>query len=268
MVAQVLPHTGRVLEHRNAHFVQVVGRPDARKHQNLRRTDCARAQDDLAALDHEPLAAALHIHAGRTVALEDDAINQAVGADGQVEPMPRQAEIAEVRAPAYALRVVQRQRPHASRVRRVMIWAVREAVVEAGLVERLGRAAPLLFRESVADDWPVRAVVVVAVSGVRLQLAEVRQRVLECPLVVAPGRPAVVVVRHAAQEDLAIDGAGSARYLAARHQHRLRLICGARRELPVVVARHDVGRGRVAVLDLFGQVVQFGVVRPRLKQQH
>ena len=268
MVAQVLSHAGRILEHQNAHLVEMVGRPNARQHKNLRRANRARAQDNLAAFDDEALASALHIHAGRPVVLEDDAMDRAVGANGQVEPMPRQTQIAKVRAPAYALRVVQRQRPHAGRVRRIMVWAVGEAVVEAGLVERLGRAAPLLFREAMADDGPVRAVVVVAVSGVRLQLAEVRQRVLECPLIVAPRRPAVVVVWHAAQENLPIDGAGSARYLAARHQHRLCLLGGARRELPVVVARHDVGRGRVAVLDLFGQVVQFGVVRPSLQQQH
>ena len=155
----------------------------------------------------------------------------------------------------------------ACRIRRVVVRAVREAVVQAGFVERLGRAAPLLLGEAVADDGAVRAVVVVAVSGVGLQLAEVRQRVLESPLVVAPGRPAVVVVRHAAQEYLPVDRAGAAGDLAARHQHRLRLLGGARRELPVVVARHDVGRRRVAVLHLFRQVVDVGVVRACFKEQ-
>ena len=39
-------------------------------------------------------------------------------------------------------------------------------------------------------------------------------------------------------------------------------------ELPVVVAGHDVGGGGVAELNLVGQTLEFGVVRPGLQQQY
>ena len=109
--------------------------------------------------------------------------------------------------------------------------------------------------------------VVAAVVGVCLNLAEVGEQVGVGPLAVAEGGPGVVVLGHAAQEDLAVDGAGPAGNLAPGHHHGWRLVGGPAGELPVVVAGHHVGFGGVAELHLFGQVLEVGVVGPRLQQQ-
>ena len=178
----------------------------ARQHEYLRRADRARAQDDLVALDRENLAAAFNGHARRHAAVELHAVDDAVGADGQVQPVARNAEVAEIGTPAYAVRVVQREWSHAGGVGVVVVGAVFKPVIEAGLIERLGDGLPRLFGESVADDRPVRAVKVVRVGGVGFELAEVGQAVFEPPLAVSPRLPVVVILRDAAQEYLPVDG--------------------------------------------------------------
>ena len=70
MVAEVASHAGQVMHHRDAHLLKVVGRPHARQHQQLRVSDGAAAEDYLIRLSDEPLAAALHIYAGNSLAVE------------------------------------------------------------------------------------------------------------------------------------------------------------------------------------------------------
>ena len=129
MVAQVLPHAGQVFEDGDAQFAQMVGGADAGQHQDLGRAHRAAAEYDFAAFHHEPFAAALNIHADCAIAVEDDAMHNAVGADGEVEAVAGQAEIAQVGAPADAFRVVQGQRPYACSIGRIVVGAVGEAVV-------------------------------------------------------------------------------------------------------------------------------------------
>ena len=88
MVAQVLPDARQVMHQRNAKLSEVRGRAHAGQHQNLRRADRARAQHYLVAEYLKGFAARLHLHAHRTLALEQDALRGAVCANRQVQAMP------------------------------------------------------------------------------------------------------------------------------------------------------------------------------------
>ena len=48
MILEVLPHPGELVAGFDPELVQVIGRADARQHQDLRRADRARAEQDLA----------------------------------------------------------------------------------------------------------------------------------------------------------------------------------------------------------------------------
>ena len=91
----------------------------------------------------------------------------------------------------------------------VMVGAVGEAVLAGSLIPRLLVGQPLVRLVAPDDGWTVRAVEVVREVGVRFHAAEERDELLKAPLVVAPGCPVVVVFRHAAQEDLRVDGGTS-----------------------------------------------------------
>ena len=96
---------------------------------------------------------------------------------------------------------------------------------------------------------------------------EKRQHAGVAPLVVAPFRPAVVVLRYSPVQNLPVDGRGAARGLAPR-DHQVGLL----RRHPGVVRPtvRAVGRKEhvVAQLQIIRQVVEVGVIRPRLQQQH
>ena len=149
-----------------------------------------------------------------------------------------------------------------------MVGTIWEASFETCLIEGFGSTSPRFRLAAVADYRAVGAVKVVGIGCVGFQLAEVRQRLLKAPLVVAPFCPRIVILRNAAQEYLAVDGAGTARDLAAWDKHGLCFVGGPSRELPVVVAGHNVGGRGVAVLHFLRQAVQVWIVWPCLQQQH
>ena len=268
MVAKVLPDTRGVLHDGDPELAQVIGRPDAREHEQLRRGDGAGAEDDLLGLHRVLVAPALDLHAGGPVAVEQYAVHGAVGPDGQVEPVSRLAQVADCGAEPDAVRVVQRQGAYAGGIGVVVVWAVGEALGPAGVVEGLLVRTPRLSPEPVRHYRAVGAMEVVVECGVGLQPAKIGQQLVEAPLIVAQGGPAIVVLGDPSQEDLAVDGAGAARDLAPGDQHRLRGLGGFADEVPVVVAGHDVGGGGVAILQLVGEALEVRVVGPRLQQQH
>ena len=118
---------------------------------------------------------------------------------------------------------------------------------------------------------PVGAVEVVVKVGVVLQTAEVGQAVHVAPAVVAEGLPGVVVLGRAADEGLAVDGAGTAQHAAARHGHGFGLLGRADAgEGPVEGRTGGAGlqvHGAPAQLEHLGQVVEVGIVGPGLKEQ-
>src|SRR5215471_5763712 len=217
----------------------------------MRRANGPATEDDFLPLDGKPLSAALHLHGDCLGAIEEDTMDHAVGLDGQVQPMSGLIQIAQGSAPANAVGVVAGHRTNPRGIRMIMVRTVRETGSSTRLVEGMLVWQPLVGLETVRNDRTVRAMkVVVPEVSVGLELAEVLEAIFKVPLIVAHGGPGVVIFRHAAQEDLAIDGTGASRHLTAWHQHRWRGLCGFAHELPVMVADHDVGGGGIAVFDL------------------
>ena len=136
-------------------------------------------------------------------------------------------------------------------------------------VERLRQRQPGLALVAAHRHRAVEAVEVVNYVGVGFQLAEIGQALHERPLVVAPFGPTVIVLGNAAQEHLAVDGAGAADHLAARNHHVLRprraALAGER---PVVRRAHLRRPRRVAEFQVVGRLLQVNIVRPGLQEQH
>ena len=257
------------MDRRDAEASQLRRRANARKQQDVGRADCTGAEDYLIALGDELFASALHLSSDCFLALEYDAVDGAVGPQGEVQAVPGHVEVAQGRAPADAVGVVDRAGTDPRCVGKVVVRAVWDADGPAGIVKRLLVGQGLIGLEPAHDYGTVGVVEVVAAEvGVGLDHAEVLQQVLEAPLVVAQSGPGVVVLGNAPQEDLAVDGAGAAGDLAPGHQHRFGMFGGLAGELPVVVAGHYVGAGGVAELDLFRQMLEVGVVRPGFEQKH
>ena len=93
VVAQVLTDAGKLVDNRNAHFPEVIGRPDARQHQDLRRGDGAGAEDNLVAVRLEYLAAALRLDADGRLIVKEHSAGHHVAPHGQVEPMPGHGQV-------------------------------------------------------------------------------------------------------------------------------------------------------------------------------
>ncbi len=224
MVSQVFPNARRVVDDGYAHVLKVGGGSNAGEHQQVRRADCPGGQDYLVAVSGLQIAVHLVLDAGCSCAFEDDAVRQCAGCDGQVWAFARFAQIADVGAPADAVGVVERAGTRAGGVGIVVVGAVRKAVFAACLVPCLLVGQPFVGLVAPDDGRAVNAVEVVGEVGVRLHAVEKRDELLERPLVVAPRCPVVVVLRDAAQEYLRVDSGRAAGRLAARNEHRRRLI--------------------------------------------
>ena len=72
MVEQVLPHAGRFVNHGDAELRQLFPRPDAGKHQKVRRFERPGAQDNIVRLQGENFPAAFRFHAGHRSSVKDD----------------------------------------------------------------------------------------------------------------------------------------------------------------------------------------------------
>ena len=90
MVLQVAADTRQVGHHRHGQRAELVGRPDAGQHQQLRRVDGAAAEDDLAGGPRlADLAALAILDADRAVLLEQHPPRQRACLDGEVRPLHR-----------------------------------------------------------------------------------------------------------------------------------------------------------------------------------
>ena len=112
---------------RDVELSQVVRRAHAGEHQQLRVGNCAAAENDLIGLYDELFSAALDLYADYSLAVEQEPVRHAVGPDREVQPVSRLAEIAEVGAPAYAVRVVARDGPDAVGIGLVEVGDIRES---------------------------------------------------------------------------------------------------------------------------------------------
>ena len=151
----------------------------------------------------------------------------------------------------------------------VYIWVFREPGDHAGGIE--GPLDRLFVFPAMAAylNGAVGAVEVVADVQVVFDLAEIGQHLDEGPLVVPQRRPTVEVFGEAANEGLAVDGAGAADNLASGYRRPLGV---AGRQLARVgpVEGGVFGRcgGAESVAELIGQVCWVGKVGARFQQQH
>ena len=269
MVAQVLAHTGQFVVDLDAHFLQVVRGTHAGQEQQLGRTHGPAAADKLVSFHHEPLAAALHVHANHPVPVKYEPVGRDAGPYRQIQAMPDGVQVGQGCAHADAVGVVHGYGPDTPRIGVVHVGVVGIALGQAGLVEgHLGRQPGLLL-VAAHRNGAVKAVEVVVDIRVRLQLAEVGQGLDEGPFVVAPGCPVVVVLGDAPQQHLAVNGAGTAHHAAPGHGHGVALLPGGDAGEGIVVGGVDGGSHLVvAVLQVVGVGLEIGVVRPGLQQQN
>ena len=115
------------------------------------------------------------------------------------------------------------------------------------------------------------AMIVIVKVHVGLDLPEVRQDLLEAPLVVTARGPGRKIFGYTAVEGRGVDGAGAARDLAPGHGHRWCRLGGPGDELPVVLAGQEgygmprqcplgwcAYAGVKAKLDLIGEMIKLG----------
>ena len=256
------------MDDRNAHLLQVLSWADAREHQQLGRTQGARAEHHFLRLYGKDLSAALRLDSDGLAVLEQDPPDVHLAADGKVEPVAVLAEVSDGRADPHAAEVVGWGYADARRIGAVGVLHRAEALADARLPEgsldrrlRVGDAAT-------HRHGPLGAVKVVVNIQVVLHLAEERQHLGIGPLGVAHGGPVVVVLGQAALHGLSVDGRAAADHLALGDVDLALLLGGHAPEGPVVLRLRGLGVAGVAVFDLVRYPVVVRVVLAGFQQQH
>ena len=248
---------------------QLVLGPHAGKQQRLAGPYGTAAENYLVSPDAENLPTAFGLNAHRLLAFEKDAMHGDVAANREVQAVAPLRQIGERGAHAHTVYVVQRTDADAVGVRGVLVRVLRESDTHAGIIESCGNRNPLFFLEPPDREGALIAVEVVAgVVPVVFHLAEIGQAAGEGPLIVAQRGPVVVVLRHAAEDDLAVDGAGAAGGLPSRNDHWLGLgRVGDASKVPTV---GTVGRAPdvVAAFQVIRQVLELRVVWACFQQEH
>ena len=220
MVLQVAADTRQVVQGPDAERRQMIGRADARQHEELRRVHHAARQDDLAAAARDLVAAVDHVaHAHGAVLVEDDALDQGVGDDVDVVAVALDGgpEIGARRAPALLLAL-----GHLVVADAVLLGAI-EVVIARYAERRAGADEAVVDLERIALLGDVqrasRAMIFVVVAFVVLRLPEEGQHLAIAPALVAELAPVVVVGGVAAHIEHGVDRRGAAQRLAARPVH-------------------------------------------------
>ena len=235
MITEVLANTGEVVDHREAQAPQGAAGPTPESMSSwgdaiapaLRMIWSPSTTNCSAAFDHDP---------GRPCALKHQAQGVDIGLHSQVQTMARRTQVGQGRADANAVRVVHGERPHAAGLRMVHVRIMGEVSIETGLIEGGLRGLPGVAWMAPHGQGAVTAMHAAAPEiHVGFHLAKVRQNLRVGPLVVAPLRPLVVVLRGTTQDDLTVDGTGATDRFATRHQHGFRLMgIGYASKRPVV----------------------------------
>ena len=162
VVLQVLPNARHIGEHTNPVLLKMLGRPDTRKHQQLRRYDGSCRQDHLARAHLEHLSTRLSNYPNGPSALDNDPVHPAVRPDSQVQPVPRPCQVPHRRADPNAVNIVKRQRSGTRRIRQIVVGTIGQPNCTAGCVKcNLGRHTVFAFWPNAADR-PLLAVKITA----------------------------------------------------------------------------------------------------------
>jgi hypothetical protein len=154
-------------------LAQMVSRPHAREHQQLRRCDGPRRQDNRLRLDDKPFSTALHVHARGLFPRKEETPHQHIRFDGQIEPMADGVEISQRRAHADPVGVIHRERAHPHRSGVVHVRVVGEICRETRLIECGLRGQPGLARMATHRNGTVEPVKVASDVQVRFQFSKV-----------------------------------------------------------------------------------------------
>lgn len=279
VVLEIVAHF-QIADHLDAQLAQMVGRPDAGHHQQLRRPDGARGQYDFLARGHHAPFTVPRVHNGRgpwlaaTAAaagvVENDLGHLAVHGHVDVGPEPdgpeeRFGRAAPATPPGGGLR------DHETGLTLAVDVPVLVAQLFAGRNERRGqRRAPRRLRHGqVTAPRMVLGPAQVRVPVV-LRLEKVRQHVLVAPSGVARLGPSVVVPPVAPHVHHRVQHARPAQHLApgpvapvVHHGQTVRVVAGRRRRLilPVHV-------GQLQVADERRHVRYLRLVAARFQHQH
>ena len=159
--------------------------------------------------DGEPLRAAMHDNPHRPIALKQNAVHQTVGSDRQVQAVPARVQVAESSTEADALMIVGDRRAYTRSARAIVVWALRKARGAAGVVEGPLGWMPRCAVGMVHKDWTLGTMIIIVKVNVGLDLPEVREDLLEAPLVVAASGPGVKIFGDTSVEGRGVDGARS-----------------------------------------------------------
>ena len=175
MIAQVLAHARQIQARGYAHPPQIVRRAYAGQHKQMRRSHRPGAQHHFIRLCAKEFAAALHFHAhgaaaarSRRIIGEQDAARGAVGLDGEVEAVARRIDVAQRRAPADAVGIVQRIGADAGGVRVIVVRIGGKAGGDAGVVEGELVGQQAFNRVPLRQNGAVAAVKIVLKIQIRL----------------------------------------------------------------------------------------------------
>src|SRR5215472_10071979 len=215
MILQILANARQIADHGDIEVAQVLRRANAGEHENLRRSDCTAAQDDLAlrALLRAS-GALLKAHNRGTLALEVNSKDVSICPHGEVGA--RGGRMQESRRGAVPLAVELRHLVKAEAVLglAVEIMIAFESGFQSGFDKRVRER---IYGAQIADtQGPSRSVVVRSAVFLFFRFLEVGQHVVIAPARVAEIAPAIVVSAVAADIDHRVDGAAAAQDLAPR----------------------------------------------------
>ena len=197
------------------------------------------------------------------LAVEQQRLGQGIGHDAEIAAAADRIEVAARRA--HPPTRGDRRLAHGDAVllRTVVVGIVPDADLTRGLDQcREQRIAPVGIGD--AQRTVAAAEGIVALAFVSLHLLEEGQHVAVAPAAVAHLRPRVEVLRLAAHEGLAVDGARTAQQAAARHRQAAAVGRGLRFGAVQPVGRRIGDQLRVADRDVRPRIAG----RSRLQQQH
>jgi hypothetical protein len=270
MVEQVLAHR-QLRADRDAERLQQGDGPDAGALQDGRRMDGAGTENYIMGRARR---AGLAVHADpdaagvQPVAFKGDGVDQGIADDVEIGAATRRLQIAVIGGDPQSGLAVDGIGRDAGAGRRVVILTPAIAESERGRAQRPVDIAPIRDRSSIHRDRT--AITVIGRVGeilVGFELAEIGQDLVPRPARAARGRPAVDVVGHGADGDLAVDRGAAAHGAAAPEQQRLLPLGPSRQELrPTEVVIAD-GAHRIRDADVFrcGRGAQ---ILPGFEQQH
>ena len=188
--------------------------------------------------------------------------------DREVLPAARRLEIAVVGRDADTRPAVDRIGRGAGSLRRVVVLAPAVAERDRGILQRAVDPAPIGDGRAIDRD---RAAVAMIGRGteidVGLEPVEVRQDVLPAPATAAQRTPALEIIGHAADGDLAVDGRAAAHRTATPQELRLLPLGAARQKIgPTIIVVGDRPHG-IGNADVFGRLGR-AEIASGLEQEH